>query len=127
MAYLIDTNVIIRFLVGDHAEHLAQSSAIFERVEQGEIEIHILESVLMEVFFVLTKFYKIPKEEVINDLKRILSLDGVVNDDKLILFETLSIIENKNIDFVDALLCAKQRLQGLEILSFDNDVKKCTS
>lgn len=127
MAYLIDTNVIIRFLVGDHAEHLAQSSAIFERVEQGEIEIHILESVLMEVFFVLTKFYKIPKEEVINDLKRILSLDGVINYDKLILFETLSIIENKNIDFVDALLCAKQRLQGLEILSFDNDVKKCTS
>ncbi len=127
MAYLIDTNVIIRFLVGDHAEHLAQSSAILERVEQGEIEIHILASVLMEVFFVLTKFYKIPKEEVINDLKRILSLDGVINDDKLILFETLSIIENKNIDFVDALLCAKQRLQGLEILSFDNDVKKCTS
>ncbi len=127
MAYLIDTNVIILFLVGDHAEHLAQSSAILERVEQGEIEIHILASVLMEVFFVLTKFYKIPKEEVINDLKRILSLDGVINDDKLILFETLSIIENKNIDFVDALLCAKQRLQGLEILSFDNDVKKCTS
>ena len=127
MVYLIDTNIIIRFLVGDHAEHLAQSSAIFERVEQCEIEVHILESVLMEAFFVLTKFYKLPKEEVINDLKRILSLEGVINDDKLLLFETLSIIENKNIDFVDALLCARQRLQGVEILSFDNDIKKCNS
>lgn len=125
MVYLIDTNIIIRFLVGDHTEHLAQSSAIFERVEKGEIEVHILESVVMEAFFVLTKFYKLPKEEVINDLKRILLLEGMVNDDKLILFETLSIIENKNIDFVDALLCARQRLQGSEILSFDNDIKKC--
>lgn len=125
MVYLIDTNIIIRFLVGDHAEHLAKSIAIFEKVEKCEIEVHILESVVMEVFFVLTKFYKLQKEEVINDLKRILSLEGVVNDDKLTLFETLSIIENKNIDFVDALLCARQRLQGVEILSFDNDIKKC--
>jgi hypothetical protein len=46
----------------------------------------------MEAFFVLTKFYKLPKEEVINDLKRILSLEGVVNDNKLILFETLSLV-----------------------------------
>lgn len=125
MVYLIDTNIIIRFLVGDHAEHLEQSIAIFERVEKGEIEVHILESVVMEAFFVLSKFYKLPKEEVINDLKRILLLEGVINDDKLILFETLSIIENKNVDFVDALLCAKQRLEGLEVLSFDNDIKKC--
>lgn len=125
MVYLIDTNIIIRFLVGDHAEHLAQSSAIFQRIEHGDIEVYILESVLMEAFFVLTKFYKLSKEEVINDLKRILSLEGVVNDDKLLLFETLSIIENKNIDFVDALLCAKKRLEGSEILSFDNDIKKC--
>lgn len=125
MVYLIDTNIIIRFLVGDHAEHLAQSSAIFQRIEHGDIEVYILESVLMEAFFVLTKFYKLSKEEVINDLKRILSLEGVINDDKLLLFETLSIIENKNIDFVDALLCARQSLQGVEILSFDNDIKKC--
>ncbi len=125
MVYLIDTNIIIRFLVGDHAEHLAQSSAIFQRIEHGEIAVYILESVVMEAFFVLSKFYKLPKEEVINDLKRILSLEGVINDDKLILFETLSIIENKNIDFVDALLCAKKRLEGSEILSFDNDIKKC--
>ncbi len=125
MVYLIDTNIIIRFLIGDHPEHLALSSTIFEQIQECTIEVEILESVIMEAFFVLTKFYKLPKEEVINDLKRILSLDGVVNDDKLILFETLSIIENKNIDFVDALLCAKQRLQGFEILSFDNDIKKC--
>ena len=37
MVYLIDTNIIIRFLIGDHAEHLVQSSAIFQRIEHRRI------------------------------------------------------------------------------------------
>ena len=79
----------------------------------------------MEVYFVLTKFYKLPKSEVIDDLKRILSFNGVVNSNKIILYETLTIGENKSIDFVDALICAKSKLQGFGKLSFDGDVKKC--
>ena len=49
----------------------------------------------MEVFFVLTKLYQLPKSEVLNDLKSILALDGVVNSDKVILNEVFNLIENK--------------------------------
>ena len=125
MVYLIDTNIIIRFLVGDHEEHLAIATEIFRKIEQGEYEVGILESVVMEVLFVLVKFYKLPKSEVIEDLKKIIALRGVVGN-KVLLIETLNIVENKNIDFVDALICAKSRLQGYGKLSFDKDVnKKC--
>ncbi len=119
MVYLLDTNIIIRFLVGDNEEHLAKSTEYFEQIELGSMEVEILSDVLMEAFFVLTKFYKLPKIEVISDLKTILSFEGVVNKDKVILFETLSIIENKNIDFVDALICAKCKFQNYEKLSFE--------
>lgn len=125
MVYLLDTNIIIRFLVGDNEEHLEKSTQYFEQIEQGSMEVEILSGVLMEAFFVLTKFYKLPKIEVISDLKTILSFEGVVNKDKVILFETLSIIENKNIDFVDALICAKCKFQNYEKLSFDKDLSKC--
>ena len=125
MVYLIDANVIIRFLVGDHEVHLKKSIEIFKEIETGDLQVEILESVLMEVFFVMTKFYKLPKDEVIDDLKRILSLQGVVNSDKIIFHETLSLIEHKNIDFVDALICAKHKLQDYGKLSFDSDVNKC--
>lgn len=125
MVYLLDTNIIIRFLVGDNEEHLEKSTEYFEQIEQGSMEVEILSDVLMEAFFVLTKFYKLPKVEVISDLKTILSFEGVVNKDKVILFEALSIIENKNIDFVDALICAKCKFQNYEKLSFDKDLKKC--
>ena len=125
MVYLLDTNIIIRFLVGDNEEHLAKSTEYFEQIELGSMEVEILSDVLREAFFVLTKFYKLPKIEVISDLKTILSFEGVVNKDKVILFETLSIIENKNIDFVDALICAKCKFQNYEKLSFDKDLNKC--
>ena len=124
MIYLIDANVIIRFLVGDHKEHLEISSIFFEEIERGEREVEILDSVLMEVFFVLTKFYKIAKRDVIDDLKKIIALRGVVGD-KILLIEVLNIIESKNIDFVDALICAKSKLYGYGKLSFDADVEKC--
>ena len=125
MVYLLDANVIIRFLIGDNEEFLTQSISIFNNIENASLEVEILESVLMEVFFVLTKFYQLPKKEVINDLKAILALNGVVNSNKAILIEALTLIEHKNIDFVDALICAKSKLQGYKKLSFDKDVKKC--
>ena len=125
MIYLIDTNVIIRFLLGDDEKFLQKSIEIFQQIEDASLQVEIVEGVLMEVFFVLTKFYKLPKQDVISDLKNILALEGVVNSDKIILFETLNLMDIKNIDFVDALICAKSKLQGYGKLSFDKDIEKC--
>ncbi len=125
MIYLIDANVIIRFLLGDDEKFLQKSIEIFQQIEDASLQVEIVEGVLMEVFFVLTKFYKLPKQDVISDLKNILALEGVVNSDKIILFETLNLMDIKNIDFVDALICAKSKLQGYGKLSFDKDIEKC--
>ncbi len=125
MIYLLDTNIIIRFLVGDDENFLEKSTAYFKDIETAKLQVEILEGVLMESFFVLTKFYKLPKKDVILDLKTIISFDGVINVNKTILYETLTLVETKNIDFVDALICAKSKLQGYGKLSFDNDVKSC--
>jgi len=124
MALLIDTNILIRYLAGDHAEFLAKSAALFEQVERGEQAIVILDGVVMEAFFVLTKFYQLPKPEVIDDLKTILAFAGVINDDKFQIIETLNLVLYKNIDFVDALLCVKSKLYGFELFSFDDRLNK---
>ena len=125
MVSLIDTNIIIRFLVADNEEQFKIAKDIFFEIEKSQKTVIILDVVFMEAFFVLTKLYQLPKSEVLNDLKSILALDGVVNSDKVILNEVFNLIENKNIDFVDALLCAKSMLQGFEKISFDKDLKKC--
>jgi predicted nucleic-acid-binding protein len=122
MATLIDTNIIIRFLIGDHEEHLIESTRIFEAIETGKLEVEILDVVLMETLVVLTKFYDLPKTEVVTDLKAILAMEGVINSNKVILSDALSLSVAKNMDFVDALICTKYKLQGYDWLSFDRNV-----
>jgi len=122
---LIDANIIIRFLIGDDEKLYKKAAKIFESIEKGKQKAIICEAVMMEVYFVMTKFYKLPKAEVINDFKKILSLNAVMNNDKSILLETLSILEYTNIDILDALLCAKAKFFDYEILSFDKDINKC--
>ena len=124
MVYLIDTNIIVRFLVKD-GNDFQKSFRIFKDIEDCSIKVIIKSYILMEVYFVLVKFYKLDRLEVIRDLKAILSLKCVINDDKTILLETLSILEQKNIDFADALLCAENRLNFIKIISFDKDISKC--
>ncbi|WP_456470991.1 hypothetical protein [Caminibacter sp.] len=55
----------------------------------------------------------------------ILELQNVVNEDKLILIYTLNLLKKHNIDFIDALLCAKANFYGYEVRSFNKDIKKC--
>lgn len=126
MVSLIDTNIIIRFLVGDHEGHLEISKKIFMQIQDATLQVEILSEVLMEVLFVVIKQYQVPKAIAIEKLKGILMLEGVVNSDKMILIETLNMFLDKNIDYVDALICTKSKLEGYGKISFDKDVmKKC--
>jgi predicted nucleic-acid-binding protein len=126
MISLIDANVIIRFLVREENTLYVKSVEIIERVEKGELKVEILSEVLMEVLFIMTKYYKAPLRDIIEDLKIILRLQGVVNENKYILIISLDMMVEKKIDYVDALICSKSKLQGYGKISFDKDVmKKC--
>jgi len=122
---LVDANYIIRFFSRDQEEHYQKSREFFENLAKGKVKAIISEGVLMECFFVLRKVYKYSKNEVVEMLSTIMSFKNIINEDKIILLEALNILKNKNIDFIDALLCAKSNLLGYKVKSFDNDIKKC--
>ena len=126
MVSLIDTNVIIRFLAADIEEQHLISVDIMRQIHTGKLKVEILGEVLMEVLFIMVKIYKETKKDVIKNLQSLLRFEGVVNRDKFILIETLNLMQKKNIDYVDALICTKNLLQGYGKISFDKDVMlKC--
>ena len=126
MVSLIDTNVIIRFLAADVEKQHLISVDIMNKIRNEEIKVEILGEVIMEVLFIMTKFYNEPKNSIIEYLQSILLLDGVVNKDKFIIIETLSMMHYKKIDYVDSLICVKSKMQGYGKISFDKDVMiKC--
>lgn len=125
---LIDTNVIIRFLVETPETVPAMFSgvfAFFEKVERAEICIQLPELVLFEAFFVLTSLYKVPAAEAAETLDQMVAFRGVFMQDKALMHECLSVLKTKNIDLVDAYIVAVSRRKSIAtVYSFDRDLKK---
>ena len=122
---LLDANVLIRFLTRDHEEHYLKSVEIFKEIESGKIEAMLMDFILAEVIYVLKRIYKYEKSEISSTLKKLLLYKHLYTENKLVTFEALDIYSNKNIDFADSLLCAKKKLEGFEIVSFDKDIGRC--
>ena len=127
-ANLVDTNVIIRYLV--EIPDKIQSKfkgvfAFFPKVERGEIKIELCELVLFESFLVLTKLYEVPKKEAADKLAGIVSFKGVIMPDKPLILACLKILRAEKIDLVDAYLLALSRKKNIKrIYSFDRDLSK---
>ncbi len=122
---LLDANVVLRFLVRDNEDLYAKSLTVIKDIESGKIEALLLDFIMAEIVYVLKRIYKVEKDAIANALKKLLLNDNIYTDNKIVTFEALDIYANKNIDFADAMLCAKKNLEGFEIISFDKDMRKC--
>lgn len=125
---LIDTNVIIRFLV-ETPERIPEKFKgvfpFFEKVERAEICVQLPELVLFEAFFVLTNLYKVPASEAAETLDQIVAFRGVFMQDKALMHDCLSVLKTKNIDLVDAYILAVSRRKSIgTVYSFDRDLQK---
>ncbi|MBI3755099.1 MAG: PIN domain-containing protein [Deltaproteobacteria bacterium] len=122
---LPDTNVILRYLLADEPRLHEKAKNLFEKVRVGEERVIIPESVLVECVYVLTKFYKVPKEEVSVRLQELLHYKGITNNDKSELIEALTIfVSNPPLDIVDCILCAKAKGYDMELSTFDERLEK---
>ncbi len=125
---LIDTNVIIRYLVEDPEKVHMKFRGVFTffpKVESGERNVALCELVLFEAFFVLTKFYRVPQNEAAEKLSDIVSFMGIIMHDKPLILSCFEILQTEKIDLVDAYLLALSKKKNLKgIYSFDRDLSK---
>lgn len=121
--YLIDTNVILRYLLGDHAELSAKANVFMQEVSKGAKKAEILDVVIAECIYVLEKYYKIPKNEIVDKLSKIMNFSGMINPDKAKILSALTKYEKSHTDIVDCILAA-QSSPSRVVISFDNDMKR---
>jgi len=120
---IVDANVILRYLLKDNAKFYKEAEDLFNDAFSGKKKILIMHSVIAEVVYVLLKLYKVNKKEIAEVLTELLKIKGVKVQDKEILFDAFKIFENRNLDFVDCVLCAYSR--KYQVVSFDNKLNKC--
>lgn len=116
----LDTNVILRHLLGDHKEHSARATAFIERVERGEVRAYTSDAVVSEVVFTLERTYDQPKRLIRKGLQEFLSLPGIVLPGKQRIQRVLDLYVNRNLPYLDAHHVVLMEQLGLtEIISFD--------
>lgn len=123
---LPDTNIIVRYLVGDNATLHAKAKTFFDKVKNGSEKAIILESVVAECVYVLTKIYKVPREKAAGSLIDILHYKGIANDDQKELIHALTLFSGHNLDIVDCILAAKVLDSGDNLFSFDKELSRLT-
>ena len=121
--YLIDTNVVLRYLLGDHPEFSPKAEAFMFDVSKGVKKAEILDVVIVECIYVMEKYYEIPKTEIVEKLSGILNFSGIVNPDRSEILEALLKYEDSNIDIVDCILAARSSPEKV-VISFDKDMQK---
>jgi predicted nucleic acid-binding protein len=121
---LIDTNVVLRHVLNDDPQQAAAVRSVFDALRSGEKAALLLESVLAECVYILLQYYEVPKSEVVEKLDGVLRYPGVVNRDKHDLREALKLFGEHALDFVDCVLVAKARIGELELVTFDEKLKK---
>ncbi|MGA2440035.1 MAG: PIN domain-containing protein [Tepidisphaeraceae bacterium] len=121
---LVDTNLIIRYLVQDHQKHAKAAGKLFDACDRGEVVIVLLPAVLAECVFVLESFYEHPRRDIAATLGRLITSPGVQITDVEVHLDALNRYGKTRIHFVDCLLAAAAASQSVPIATFDQDLRK---
>ncbi len=116
----VDTNVFLRHLRQDHADHSPRATAYLERVERGELRVRTADTVIFEVVFTLQSFYKLPKRAIRDAFLPLLELPGIVLPNKRRLRQVFAYYLDYNLSFADAYHAVLVESLGLgKVISFD--------
>ena len=118
---VLDANYILRYLLGDEEMMFLEAKEVI-----ANAQCLLLNEVLAEVVYVLQGVYKTPKNVISQTLSVLVSLESMVtHESKTVFIEALHIYSDKNIDYVDATLCALK--DKYKVKSFDRKLMKCVN
>ncbi len=120
MVYL-DANVILRYLLADDDDQHIISKNIIE----GSNDIFILDGVVVEIVYVLTKTYGIDRKLASDKMVELFEQKRFYFENKTLIMDSLDIFKKRDLDFVDCMLCACKKLKNAEIFTFDKKLLKC--
>jgi len=122
---IVDTNVIIRFLTKTPLDQYQRALALMEKVSAGDVVLRLSAAVVGEVAAILHHVFKTPQAEVATTLLALVDARGVIVEEEDVVRPALEHSRDlKGIDFIDAYVAAKARVEGLPVASFDKGLHK---
>jgi len=122
--YLVDTNVLLRFLSGQPAKQAEAAKRLFEDAASGTVSLDVSPVIVAEVLYTLVSFYKVDRVDAAVKLAAILRRRGVKVREADQVFGALDRLQTTNVGFADAFLAASGAQEGIPVASFDRDFEK---
>ena len=108
---LIDTNVILRFVLNDSTEMAKRATEVIISGAYTKPE------VIAEVVYVLKSVYSTPKDKIRSIIRSLSSIVQIENANCVIY--AIDLFASTSPDFVDCLLVAYHSLNGENVFTFD--------
>ncbi len=119
--YILDTNLLIRFLRNDHPTMSSAAAELFLQSASGKVELYLDPTIIAETAFVLISFYKQSQPEVADAIRDLITGCRLKVPSEEITLDVLERFKAQPVDFPDALVAAIAAHQGVPVASFDRD------
>jgi len=121
---LVDTNLVVRYLVQDHEKHSRAAGKLFDACDRGDLILVVLPVVLAECVFVLESFYRHPRGDIASVLGRLISSPGIEIIEVAIHLDALNRYTGTKVHFVDCVIAATAAAGDVPVSTFDQDFRK---
>ena len=116
----IDTNIIVRFLVGDDEQQSQRAYQLFKNAESAKKELFVHLLVILEVVWVLESVYEIEREKIIEALRELMLMPVLRFEQQPAIQKFLQNAQKNSHDLSDLLIAHSAGEQGCEaVITFD--------
>ncbi|MXX09891.1 MAG: type II toxin-antitoxin system VapC family toxin [Nitrospira sp. SB0677_bin_15] len=119
--YLLDTNVLIRFLLGNHDTHSPAARKLFDEACDGKCTLILTEVAVAEAVWVLHSLYNVKRNAITEWLSKVILSAGVRCMKRDEMLDALNRFASTKCDFLDCYLASLATASGDHVATFDKD------
>ena len=115
----LDTNVVLRLLLGDVAQQEERSSTLLRKTR-----CYLTDAVAVEVIYVLEKVYKYPRSRISLFLRKLLTIDNL-RCSEFVLVEVLDLYQKQqSLSIIDCYASVEAEITNNRLATFDKKLLK---
>lgn len=122
--FIVDTNAFLRLLLNDVPQQADKVEKLLKETKVKKHKLIVPQIIIFELSYAFEKYYKLPKEEIIENIDAILAINYLEIQNRDIFQEALSIFRVKNLSLVDCFIFCFAKHSNAQIFSFDKSLQK---
>jgi len=121
----IDTNILVRFLVGDDEKQAQKVYRLFKKAESGKKELFVPLLVVLELIWVLESAYNISRAKIVEAIGELLLIPVLKFEQQSTLQQCMQGARGNRYDLSDLLIAHCAKVQGCDaVITFDKKASR---